>query len=161
MKKVTKDSFLKEMGNGIIIFEFIKKSTGDVRKMIGTRNFNVIPKEHYPKNSEKYHPTTNNNIVTVFDVENDGWRSFDVTTLTKIIKVLPNVVGTEVNKRKYEILNRLHEIQISREKFKNRIKQLKHERSKDFINKVTTAVQDARNKLTLEVKKLKKELVEF
>jgi hypothetical protein len=51
---------------------FVKKD-GTERKMLCTLSENKIPSEKAPKNVGK---TKNDEVLAVFDIENDGWRSF-------------------------------------------------------------------------------------
>jgi hypothetical protein len=55
-----------------VVVEFVKKD-GTMRKMTCTLSENKIPSEKMPKNAEK---TKNEEILAVFDVENQDWRSF-------------------------------------------------------------------------------------
>ena len=51
------------------------KVDGTIRNMLCTNNFDLIPEEFHPKGSDKpkaYNP----NIFRVYDLENNGWRSF-------------------------------------------------------------------------------------
>lgn len=58
-----------------------KKKDGTERKMICTLSENIIPSEKMPKNSGK---AKNDEVCPVFDVENQGWRSFRWDSLTRI-----------------------------------------------------------------------------
>jgi hypothetical protein len=51
------------------------KVDGTIRNMLCTNNFDLIPKEFHPKTSE-IPKTYNPNNVRVYDLENNGWRSF-------------------------------------------------------------------------------------
>ena len=63
-----------------VTIEFLKKD-GSIRKMICTLSENKIPSEKMPKGSGK---TQNSEVLAVFDVENDGWRSFRWDSIQKI-----------------------------------------------------------------------------
>ena len=55
-----------------VMIEFEKKD-GSMRKMFCTLSKNKIPVEKMPKGAGK---AKNDDVLIVFDVENDGWRSF-------------------------------------------------------------------------------------
>lgn len=64
------------LNTGSVSFSF-KKKDGTVRKMIGTRNLKLIPKDA--------HPVTGNDnsnkelkAIPVFDLEAMAWRSYSV-----------------------------------------------------------------------------------
>jgi hypothetical protein len=59
---------------------FIKKD-GSERLMWCTLSESKIPSEFAPKGSEK---TKSDEVLPVFDVENDGWRSFRWDSITNI-----------------------------------------------------------------------------
>ena len=59
---------------------FIKKD-GSERLMWCTLSESKIPSEFAPKGSEK---TKSDEVLPVFDVENDGWRSFRWDSIKKI-----------------------------------------------------------------------------
>ena len=59
---------------------FIKKD-GSERLMWWTLSESKIPSEFAPKGSEK---TKSDEVLPVFDVENDGWRSFRWDSITNI-----------------------------------------------------------------------------
>jgi len=63
-----------------VIIEFVKKD-GSVRKMVCTLSESKIPAEKSPKGSGK---TQNDQVLAVYDVENDGWRSFRWDSIQKI-----------------------------------------------------------------------------
>ena len=60
---------------------FFKKKDGTERKMLCTLSENEIPAEKLPKNTGKM---KSDDVLAVFDVENDGWRSFRWDSVTKI-----------------------------------------------------------------------------
>jgi hypothetical protein len=63
-----------------VTIEFLKKD-GSLRKMLCTLAESKIPSEKMPKGSGK---TQNSETLAVFDVENDGWRSFRWDSIQKI-----------------------------------------------------------------------------
>jgi hypothetical protein len=54
------------------------KINGDVRTMICTLNFDLIPKSNRPVGQKS---VKNDSIITVWDIENEGWRSFRVDSI--------------------------------------------------------------------------------
>jgi hypothetical protein len=60
---------------------FIKKD-GTVRQMIATLDQWLIPESHQPKSVGNLGRTENPNVLAVFDLEVDGWRS---VTVDKVI----------------------------------------------------------------------------
>jgi hypothetical protein len=63
-----------------ITVKFVKKD-GSEREMLCTLNESKIPSEKAPKGVER---TTNDDVVPVFDIENQGWRSFRWDSITGI-----------------------------------------------------------------------------
>ena len=59
------------------------KANGELREMRCTRNLDVIPKEFHPKADSK--KTSNDDIIVVFDLEKNGWRSFNKYRLTEVV----------------------------------------------------------------------------
>ena len=66
------------------VINFVK-ADGTERTMIATRNNDLIPAEHHPKEvvlAEGQEPKPENtDIVKCFDLEANGWRSFRVDSL--------------------------------------------------------------------------------
>jgi hypothetical protein len=52
-----------------------KKKDGTDREMLATKNLTIIPEKFHPKNVER--KKLPENIITVFDLNIDEWRSFD------------------------------------------------------------------------------------
>lgn len=63
-----------------VTIEFEKKD-GTLRKMICTLSEKEIPAEKMPKGTGK---AKSDEILAVFDVENDGWRSFRWDSMKRI-----------------------------------------------------------------------------
>lgn len=64
----------------VIAISFIKKD-GTVRDMVCTLTSDKIPAEFAPKNSGK---AKSDESIAVFDIENQGWRSFRWDSVTEI-----------------------------------------------------------------------------
>ncbi len=63
-----------------ITVKFVKKD-GSEREMLCTLSESKIPAEKAPKGVER---TTSADVVPVFDIENQGWRSFRWDSITGI-----------------------------------------------------------------------------
>ena len=65
--------------DAVVEVEFTKVN-GDLRKMKCTKNFDSIPSEKHPigKSVKVY----NEEIIRVYDIEADGWRSFRADSIT-------------------------------------------------------------------------------
>ena len=63
-----------------ITVKFVKKD-GSEREMLCTLSESKIPADKAPKGTEK---TKSDDVVPVFDIENQGWRSFRWDSITGI-----------------------------------------------------------------------------
>jgi uncharacterized phage-like protein YoqJ len=82
----TEKNWLKSILRDLdVTIEFVKKD-GSLRKMICTLSESKIPIEKTPKNTGK---AKTDDVLAVFDVENDGWRSFRWDSIKKIEFKLP------------------------------------------------------------------------
>lgn len=73
-----KTALMEALGKGVVTVTFTKKD-GTERTMRCTRSTSYIPIEHAPKSDTSKEEVTDN--IRVFDVEKQGWRSFNFTTL--------------------------------------------------------------------------------
>ena len=78
--KKEKDWLRTLLHEGVVGITFIKKD-GSERLMQCTLAESKIPSEFAPKGSEK---AKSDEVLPVFDVENDGWRSFRWDSITNI-----------------------------------------------------------------------------
>jgi hypothetical protein len=69
---MTIEELKKEMQNGVVEFQFIKKD-GSIRNAKGTTNMGIIPEENHPTGTDK---PLSDNVVRFYDVEKSEWRSF-------------------------------------------------------------------------------------
>ena len=76
---IEKNTLLKALGEGIVIVTFTKKD-GTERVMECTRSPQLIPLEHAPK-GETQEVTEATDNIRVFDIQAQGWRSFNYTSL--------------------------------------------------------------------------------
>lgn len=72
-----KSHLLEALSKGVVTVTFTKKDGTD-RVMRCTRASSYIPLEHAPKGDNS---TETGDNIRVFDVENQGWRSFNFTSL--------------------------------------------------------------------------------
>lgn len=75
-----KQGILSALEKGIVDLQF-KKVNGDLRNMVATRNYDLIPEEKHPKTEDKRE--YNDTIVILFDLEVEDWRSFRVENLVE------------------------------------------------------------------------------
>lgn len=73
-----KTALIEALGKGVVTVTFTKKD-GTERTMRCTRSTTYIPIEHAPKSDTSKEEITDN--IRVFDIENQGWRSFNFTSL--------------------------------------------------------------------------------
>jgi len=66
----------------VVTVEFTKVSDGSVRKMVCTKNFELIPSSDYPK-QEAMPTAKNDEIIKVYDMEAAAWRSFRKDSIIK------------------------------------------------------------------------------
>lgn len=76
-----KDVLKQKLHEQIVKVVFTKKD-GSTRTMMATLKEEFIPQDKMPKGSGR--KVANDNIFAVFDVEADGWRSFDFETVQEI-----------------------------------------------------------------------------
>ncbi len=86
---MTKEELLESLKEGEVVVTF-KKKDGTERVMKCTKSFTLIPEANHPK-AENSTPKVDENgnpiisdLITVWDVEKSGWRSFDYKTLIRV-----------------------------------------------------------------------------
>ena len=77
---MNKGDLIKTLSEGIAIVTFTKKD-GTERVMRCTRNPSFIPAEFHPKTSDEKENLEASDNIRVFDVEKQGWRSFNYSTV--------------------------------------------------------------------------------
>lgn len=91
---VTKENLVKVLENNVIEITFIK-TTGDERVMKCTLLKRHLPKENIVKlNVEQTNQRENENIISVWDLGKNAWRSFRVDSVIKLVgkvKALKNL----------------------------------------------------------------------
>lgn len=73
-----KAALIEALGKGVVTVTFTKKDGTD-RVMRCTRASSYIPVEYSPKSDTSKEEIGDN--IRVFDVENQGWRSFNFSAL--------------------------------------------------------------------------------
>lgn len=76
-----KNTLKAKLQEQIVRVVFVKKDGTD-RTMLATLKEEFIPEDKRPKGVGR--KISNANIFSVFDVENDGWRSFDFESVKEI-----------------------------------------------------------------------------
>jgi hypothetical protein len=74
-----KEWFTEYLSENTITVEFTKKD-GEKRRMFCTRDIGKIPVEQHPSGSK----SVATDAVAVWDLEKSGWRSFNLSSLTRI-----------------------------------------------------------------------------
>lgn len=87
--QITKDELVEKLQTEIVQLKFIK-ADGNERHMVCTKSIIHIPTEFHPKTDKVVKLDENGNpietdLVTVWDMESKGWRSFN---FGKVIEVL-------------------------------------------------------------------------
>jgi hypothetical protein len=75
-----KSELLKKLAEGTTTVTFTKKDGSD-RVMVCTRAPSLIPAEFQPKTSETDETVEASDNIRVFDVEKQGWRSFNFASI--------------------------------------------------------------------------------
>lgn len=80
-----REVLLKQLSKNVVTISFTKKD-GTERIMNCTRCFDIIPIEFHPKGeskkeSEFIKESESTDLINVFDVEKNGWRSFNFLTV--------------------------------------------------------------------------------
>jgi len=78
--EINKKWLKSALATEILTVTFIKKD-GSERKMKCTLMADKIPSEKMPKGSEK---SKNDEVLPVFDIESDGWRSFRWDSISSV-----------------------------------------------------------------------------
>ena len=85
---MTKQELVESLKEGEVVVTF-KKKDGTERVMKCTKNIAHIPEEFHPKTDKVVKLDENGNAIesdtiTVWDMESNGWRSFDYKSILKI-----------------------------------------------------------------------------
>lgn len=72
--------FMEYLSDNTLTVEFTKKD-GSTRRMVCTRDIGKIPVVNHPQGLSE---STKTDAVPVWDLENSGWRSFNLSSLTRI-----------------------------------------------------------------------------
>ena len=83
---MTKEELVESLKEGEVVVTF-KKKDGSERVMRCTKSFDSIPEDKHPKttsDSIDKPSTSNTDLIMVWDLDKEGWRSFDYKSLLKI-----------------------------------------------------------------------------
>ena len=72
----------KKLSEGVVTVTFLKKENGEKRVMKCTLDGSRIPEEKHPQGTAKF--SMPDDIFPVWDVEKNGWRSFDYNSVTSV-----------------------------------------------------------------------------
>ena len=75
-----KSKLLESLSEGRVTVLFTKKNGTD-RTMICTRNIDMIDEEYHPKGIM----IESDNNIRAFDLEKNGWRSFNFDTVKEVL----------------------------------------------------------------------------
>jgi len=86
--QITKDELVEKLQNESVSVTFTK-ADGSERTMVCTKMVSKIPEAQHPKTEKVAKLDENGNIVesdliTVFDLEKEGWRSFNFSKIKSI-----------------------------------------------------------------------------
>ena len=79
------ESVRNELRNGVVTVRFIKESTGTTREMVCTLDAKFLPpkKEIVEGEVEKPKRAQNPDVCVVYDIQQDGWRSFRYDSIVR------------------------------------------------------------------------------
>jgi len=78
------EQLLESLLQEVAIVTFRKRTTGEIREMPCTKNLKYVPSDLLPKSVDRQ---TNPNIVKVFSLDRNSWRSFHKQDVLDIKKV--------------------------------------------------------------------------
>jgi hypothetical protein len=77
VQSLVRAELIRTISRGVALVEFTKVS-GEVRRMKCTLHGKLIPPEKFPDDSRSY---KNHDVIRVYDLEKQGWRSFRVDSV--------------------------------------------------------------------------------
>ena len=89
MLQITKDELVEKLQQEVVQLKFTK-ADGSERLMICTKNIVHIPEDSRPKTEKVVKLDENGNpietdLITVWDMESQGWRSFNFGKVIEIV----------------------------------------------------------------------------
>ena len=86
--QITKDELLEKLNSEAVSVTFTK-ADGSERTMLCTKMISKIPETQHPKTDKVVKLDENGNVietdlVTVYDLEKEGWRSFNFSKIKSI-----------------------------------------------------------------------------
>ena len=86
-KKFTKDEINLSFSQSKTLTVVFTKKDGSLRTMLCTKDIETIPTEHRPKvkdGSDRPGKPTPDHLLSVFDLEANGWRSFIIENVLSV-----------------------------------------------------------------------------
>jgi hypothetical protein len=80
MMMYDRDTLLNELRSNVVEVLFTKVN-GEQRNMICTLKPNYLPRDYIKEEDESFHQKNSDTII-VWDVQNNGWRSFKINSVT-------------------------------------------------------------------------------
>lgn len=84
MMKISREQLRQELLNKVAYVTF-EKVDGTVRQMCCTLKENLLPSESKDITEEKKVRSINENILSVWDLENSAWKSFRIDSIKDIV----------------------------------------------------------------------------
>lgn len=81
------DELLDILLQEVAIVTFKKRTTGEIRTMPCTRNLSLVPQDMLPKGNDRQR---NPDIIKVYSLDRDSWRSFHKQDVIDIKRVNEN-----------------------------------------------------------------------
>lgn len=78
---IEKNTLIEQLASREVKVTFTKKD-GTERVMLCTRSNTLIPPDHHPKGEVEIEASDN---IRVFDLEKQGWRSFNYTSVKEAV----------------------------------------------------------------------------
>ena len=75
-----RDTLLQELREYVLEVFFTKKSDGNKRLLRCTLRPDLLPPVYKEEADHKFH-ADNKSVLAVWDIQNGGWRSFDINTV--------------------------------------------------------------------------------
>lgn len=83
--KISKDDYKKALSEYICLIIF-EKTDGTMRSMLGTLHSSILPQKQIVEDAPKKIRKEPENVISVFDIEKSGWRSFSIDKVLQFSK---------------------------------------------------------------------------
>lgn len=78
---ITKSELMNNLENNNLVIDFIK-ADGSTRTIYATLDMDLVPEDKLPKSYRE----TDDDLIIVFDLEQEDWRSFHISSIQDIRK---------------------------------------------------------------------------